>query len=69
MCLLIDMSFNSGYGLGNGTVTALFLKTFQAGKDTLGKDALLLLDCLYILILLFLFQIPAVDRKKSTEYP
>ena len=63
------MSFNCGYGFGYGTVTALFLKTFQTGEHTLGKDALLLLDRLYVLILLFLFQIPAVDRKKSTEYP
>ena len=67
MSLFVDVGFELFNSGGYGSVTALLFKTLEAGKDTLGKEELLLLDSLDVRILLFLFQVPLVNSEDETE--
>ena len=55
MMCIIEVSFNCRDGFRDRTVTALFLQTFQAGKNAHSEDGLFFLYGLDVLILLFLF--------------
>ena len=44
MSLFVDVGFKLLNSNGDGSIAALFLKTFEASKDTLGQKELLFLD-------------------------
>ena len=67
MSLFVDVVFELLDSGCYGAVATLLLQTFEASEDTLGKEKLFFLDCLDILVLLFLFQIPSVNSKYNAE--